>query len=174
MVLSWFKLTVTAHWNNFLSFLSTEFFVAFLFLIQWGKCFYSPTQLRFILRYLQYNKWTLSKTNSLPFIDSSNLFWCILMSDLKNLSVTLSTSSFSMISMLPLFEWITRSSSLSSLEEIKFIVIFNLFLHVSDIIIIKNNKTKVVGGTYLSLSKKKKKEKASYIIPTMNCYLKNG
>ena len=58
-------------------------------------------------------------TNSLPFIDSSNLFWCIFMSDLKNLSVTLSTSSFSMISMLPLFEWITRSSSLSSLEEIK-------------------------------------------------------
>ena len=119
LVSSCFKLTVTAHWYNFLSFLSMGFFVAFLFLIQWGKCFYSPTQLRFILRYLQYNKWTLSMTNSLPFIDSSNLFWCIFMSDLKNLSITLSTSSFSMISMLPLFEWITRSSSSSSLEEIK-------------------------------------------------------
>ena len=119
LVSSWFKLTVTAHWYNFLSFLSMGFFVAFLFLIQWGKCFYSPTQLRFTLQYLQYNKWTLSMTNSLPFIDSSNLFWCIFMSDLKNLSITLSTSSFSMISMLPLFEWITRSSSSSSLEEIK-------------------------------------------------------
>ena len=38
------------------------------------------------------------------------------------------------------------------------------------ITVIKNNKTKVVVGAYLSRSKKK----AGYIIPTMNCSPRNG
>ena len=36
---------------------------------------------------------------------------------------------------------------------------------------IKNNKTKLVVGSYLF---KKNIKKAGYIIPTMNCYLRNG
>ena len=39
-------------------------------------------------------------------------------------------------------------------------------------IIIKNNKTKVVVGAYLSREKKEKK--VGYMIPTMNCYPRNG
>ena len=37
-----------------------------------------------------------------------------------------------MISMLPCFEYITRSSSLLYLEEIKLIVVVNLIFHLSD------------------------------------------
>ena len=36
---------------------------------------------------------------------------------------------------------------------------------------IKNNKTKLVVGSYLF---KKNNKKDSYIIPTMNCYPRNG
>ena len=35
-----------------------------------------------------------------------------------------------------------------------------------------NNKTKVVVGVYLS--RKKNKKRTGYIIPTMNCYPRNG
>ena len=59
-------------------------------------------------------------------------FQLIFLSNSKNSSITSSASSFIRISMLSLFEYISRSSSLSSLEEIKFIVIANQIFHVSD------------------------------------------
>ena len=59
-------------------------------------------------------------------------FQLIFLSNSKNSSITSSASSLIRISMLSLFEYISRSSSLSSLEEIKFIVIANQIFHVSD------------------------------------------
>ena len=56
---------------------------------------------------------------SLPFIDS-NLFRYLFLSESKNLSA----SSLIMVSMLSLFECVTRSSSLSK-EEIKLFTIVN-------------------------------------------------
>ena len=55
----------------------------------------------------------------------------LLRSDLKISSKTSSALSLIIMSMLSIFEWITRSSSLS-LEEIKLIGIVNCIFHVSD------------------------------------------
>ena len=49
----------------------------------------------------------------------------LFLSDLKTSFITSSASSFIIISMLSLFECISRTSSLSSLEEIILIVIVN-------------------------------------------------
>ena len=68
----------------------------------------------------------------LIFIDSSNLFWYMFLSDSKSPFITSSNWSFILISMLSLFECLSCSSSLSSLEEIKLIVIANWIFHVSD------------------------------------------
>ena len=65
------------------------------------------------------NKWTKSKTNSPPFIDS-NLFWYLFLSESKSYFITSSASSIIIISILSLFECNTRSSSLS-MKEIKLI-----------------------------------------------------
>ena len=54
---------------------------------------------------------------SLPFIDFSNPIWYLESIDLKISSITSSALSWLMISMLWLFECVTRSSSLY-LEEI--------------------------------------------------------
>ena len=68
----------------------------------------------------------------LIFIDSSNLFWYMFLSDSKSSFITSSNWSFILISMLSLFECLSCSSSLSSLEKIKLIVIANWIFHVSD------------------------------------------
>ena len=60
------------------------------------------------------------------------LFWYLFLSALNNFSITSSASSLIMISMLSLFECITRSSSWS-LEEIKLFAIANWIFHVSDL-----------------------------------------
>ena len=73
------------------------------------------------------------KTNSLPSI-FSKLFWYHFLSDLKIFFITSFASSLIIISMLFLFECITRSSSLSSLEEIILIVIANWIFHALDFV----------------------------------------
>ena len=83
-----------------------------------------------ILWHLQNNKWTKSKTNSLPFIDSK-LFLISILSESKTYFITSSASLLMIISMLSLFECIIRSSSLS-MERIKLFAIVNWILHLSD------------------------------------------
>ena len=70
------------------------------------------------------------KTNSLPFTYSI-LFSYLFLSESKSSFITLSALSFIMISMLSIFECITRSSSLS-MKKIKLIAIVNWIFHVSD------------------------------------------
>ena len=60
------------------------------------------------------------------------LFWYLFLNESKIYSITLSASSLIMISMSSLFECITHSSSLSSLEEIKSIAIVNWIFNVRD------------------------------------------
>ena len=66
------------------------------------------------------------KTNSLPFTYSI-LFSYLFLSESKSSSAL----SFIMISMLSIFECITRSSSLS-MKKLKLIAIVNWIFHVSD------------------------------------------
>ena len=73
-----------------------------------------------------------NQTNLLSFIDSFNLFWYLFLSDSKSSSTTSSASSFIIISMSPVFECISYSSSLSSLEETKLIASINWIFYVSD------------------------------------------
>ena len=61
------------------------------------------------------------------------LFWYLLTTDLKSYSITLSASLLILISMLSVVECIIRSSSLSSSEKIKPIVI-HWILELSDIL----------------------------------------
>ena len=70
------------------------------------------------------------KTNSLPFTYSI-LFSYLFLSESKSSFITLSALSFIMISMLSIFECITRSSSLS-MKKLKLIAIVNWIFHVSD------------------------------------------
>ena len=60
------------------------------------------------------------------------IFWYLIFSELQGFSIIFSASSLIMISMLSLFECITCSLSLSSLEEIKLIFIVDWIFHVSD------------------------------------------
>ena len=69
------------------------------------------------------------KTDSLPFINSQ-LFWYIFLSESKSYFMTLSASSLIMISMLPFFECISRSLSLSMIEINAFAIV-NWITHVS-------------------------------------------
>ena len=62
----------------------------------------------------------------------SLLFWYLFLSESKSVFLTSSALSLITISTLSLFECIIWSSSLSSLEEIKLIVIVNWIFHVSD------------------------------------------
>ena len=61
----------------------------------------------------------VEETHSLPFINFSKLLLYLLSDDLKSYSITSSASSLIIISMLSLFEYITRCASLSSLERKK-------------------------------------------------------
>ena len=70
------------------------------------------------------------KTNSLPFTYSI-LFSYLFLSESKSSFITLPALSFIMISMLSIFECITRSSSLS-MKKIKLIAIVNWIFPVSD------------------------------------------
>ena len=63
------------------------------------------------------------KTNRLPFTDST-LFYILFLSESKSPFINSSASLLIMISMLSLFESITRSSPLS-MEEIKLFPIVN-------------------------------------------------
>ena len=69
------------------------------------------------------------KTNWLPFTDST-LFYILFLSESKSSFINSSASLLIMISMLSLFESITRSSPLS-MEEIKLFPIVNWVFHVS-------------------------------------------
>ena len=74
---------------------------------------------------------TITKHNQRQTRYLSKLFWYLFFSESKRSFTTSSASSFIMISMLSLFEWITRSSSLS-MEEIKLFGIVNWIFHTSD------------------------------------------
>ena len=121
---SWFNATVMAYWKHLLYFFFDEIYCSFFVFAQSGKTIYDPPHLKFILRHLQYHEWTQSSMKSLPFNDFSNPIWYFLISDLKSSAVTSFASWLIMISMLSVFECITRPSSLP-LEEIKLIAIFN-------------------------------------------------
>ena len=73
---------------------------------------------------LKQNRSTLSKTNSLPFILSSNLSRYFSKRDSKNSSIISSASLPCIISMLLILECIVRVSS-EYLEEIKLIAVAN-------------------------------------------------
>ena len=68
---------------------------------------------------------------SLPFMDVSNPIFCLERSDWKSSSITVSSLSLIMILMIPQFESILRSSSLS-IENTKLIAIVNWIFHVSN------------------------------------------
>ena len=72
------------------------------------------------------------KKNSLLFIDSK-LFGCLVLSESKSYFITSSALSLIIISMLSLFECITRSSSLS-IEEIKLFAIVHWIFHLLDVL----------------------------------------
>ena len=122
---SWFDAIVPAYWKRLLSFLLMGFIAAFLLFIQRGESIYDPPQFRFIL-------WHLRQTHHLSLILST--YFDIFLCDSNSSSITSSASSFIMISMLSLFECISYSTSLSSLEEIILLVIVNWIFYVPKIL----------------------------------------
>ena len=82
----WFNATVTAYWK-YLSFFWLGLLLLFYFLLNQENLYMIHHDLDLFWWHLQYNKWTWSKTNSLPFIDSE-LFWYIFLSESKSSFIT--------------------------------------------------------------------------------------
>ena len=102
-------------------FLLIGFIVAFFVLIHSGKSIYDPPWFGFI--YDTYN--TINEHNQGQTYDLSYffyylyyfLFWILFLSESKNYFITSPASSLIMISMLSIYECITRSSLLSKEER---------------------------------------------------------
>ena len=126
----WFNATVKTYWKHLLSFLLTRFIVAFFYPIRriyiWSTMIliYFMT---FIIKYMNTIKYEIITSH---WFSQSNLIFFI--SQSKSSLITSSDLSLIMISMLSLFECMTRSSSWSSFEEIKSIFIVNWTFHVSN------------------------------------------
>ena len=111
LIYSWFNVTVTVVWKYLLSFLLMGILVVFLLFLESAEYIYDSRRLGFI---------------------SWQVIWYLFLSDLKSSLITSSALSLIMISILSIFECVTWSSSLSSLEEVKLIFIVCWIFHVSD------------------------------------------
>ena len=111
---SWFNATVSTNWKHLLSLLS-------FYPIQ--RIYIWSTMIWITWWHLYYNKWTQIKDK---ITDVEKRDW-------KISSITSSGLSLIMISMLSIFECITRFSSVS-LEDIQLIAIVILIFHVTDVV----------------------------------------
>ena len=120
----WFSATVTTSLMGFI--------VASLFFIQSRESIFMISHDLFYDIYntiTEHNRRQTQYLSSVPFI-SAKLLWYLVLSESKS-SITSSASSIIMISILSLFECITRSSSLS-IKKIKLFAVANWIFHVSD------------------------------------------